>query len=177
MEKEANNQLPFLNPMVRRNEQGIQTLVYRKPTHTGQYLNFSLNHSSNTKHGIVRTLVDRELTICNFEDTLQEEINNIKSDLTRNGYPAKLADQILEKRKNNTRRAWEKEKQKMVCIPYIKGLSNKIMRIGQHYNIRTAFTSLRSQLAKTKPEGQKGKKNYIYEIPCECGKSYTYRRD
>ena len=91
--------------MVRRNEQEIQTSVYRKPTHTGQYLNFSSNHSNNTKHGIVRTLVDRALTICNSEDTIQEEINNIKSDLTRNGYPAKLAEQILEKRKNNTRRA------------------------------------------------------------------------
>ena len=175
MEKEANNQLPFLDVMVRRNNQKIQTSVYRKPTHTGQYLNFSSNHSSNTKHGIVRTLVDRALTICNSEDTLQEEINNIKSDLTRNGYPAKLADQTLEKRKNNTRRALEKENQKMVCIPYIKGLSEKIRRIGQHYNIRTVFSSsnsLRSQLTKTKPEGQKDKKNCIYEIPCECGKSY-----
>ena len=145
------------------------------PTHTRQYVNFSSNHFSNTKHGIVRTLVDRALTICNPEDTLLKEINNIKSVLTKNRYPAKLADQILEKYKNNTRRALEKEKQKMVCISYIKGLSEKIRRIGKHYHIKTVFNfcnSLRSQLTKTKPEGQKDKQNCIYEIPCECGKSY-----
>jgi hypothetical protein len=42
-----------------------------------------------------------------------------------------------------------------VCIPYVKGVSEKFKRIGNPYNIRTIFKTehtLRSSLTKTRPE-------------------------
>ena len=77
---------------------------------------------------------------------------------------------------DNKRPALEKQQEETtVVIPYVKGLSEKIQRIGRHYNLRTVFksaTTLRNQLTKTKPTTSKDTKNCIYNIPCECGKSY-----
>ena len=71
MEKEENNRLPFLDVMVEKGDNLIQTSVYRKQTHTGQYLNYLSNHSDNTKHGVIRSLVDRAITICNTDASLK----------------------------------------------------------------------------------------------------------
>jgi predicted GIY-YIG superfamily endonuclease/uncharacterized protein (UPF0335 family) len=178
MEKEENNKLPFLDVMVQKHRDTIQTSVYRKPTHTGQYLNFTSNHSSNTKHGIIKTLVDRAFTICNSQETVTQELINIKKDLSTNGYPIKLIDQTINKRQNQTNRQKEHVETTgpTINIPYVKGLSEKIRRIGKQYNIRTVFSSkdsLRSHLTKTKPTNQKDMKNCVYRIPCECGQSYV----
>ena len=44
IEKEQDNKLPFLDVLVTRTEQGFRSSVYRKPTFTGQYLNFNSHH-------------------------------------------------------------------------------------------------------------------------------------
>ena len=49
MEKEQDNKLPFLNVLVTRTEQGFRSSVYRKPTFTGQYLNFNSHHPYTEK--------------------------------------------------------------------------------------------------------------------------------
>jgi uncharacterized protein (UPF0335 family) len=128
MEKEENNKLPFLDVMIQKHRDTIQTSVYRKPTHTGQYLNFTSNHSSNTKHGIIKTLVDRAFTICNSQETVTQELINIKKDLSTNGYPIKLIDQTINKRQNQTNRQKEHVETTgpTINIPYVKGVSEKI---------------------------------------------------
>ena len=41
--------------LVTRTEQGFRSSVYRKPTFTGQYLNFKSHHPYTVKKGIVRS--------------------------------------------------------------------------------------------------------------------------
>ncbi|KAK4881252.1 hypothetical protein RN001_004571 [Aquatica leii] len=48
MEKEKENSLSFLDVQVTKNKKIMETTVYRKPTHTGRYLNFESNHSTST---------------------------------------------------------------------------------------------------------------------------------
>ena len=86
MEKESNGELPFLDVLVKKSENQITTNVYRKPTHTGQYLNFMSNHSHTTKQGVVRSLLDRANKICNTTEGLHKELELVKTDLTTNGY-------------------------------------------------------------------------------------------
>ena len=74
MEKEDINRLPFLDVVVQKEDNRIETSLSRKQTHTRQYLNFSSNYFNNTKHGRVRHLVDTALSICNSEPALQKEI-------------------------------------------------------------------------------------------------------
>ncbi|KAJ8909715.1 hypothetical protein NQ315_013800 [Exocentrus adspersus] len=52
----------------------------------------------------------------------------------------------------------------------------KIKKLGNNFNIRTAFktnNTLRSILTHTKPiNKEQNEKNCIYQIPCQCGKHY-----
>jgi hypothetical protein len=61
-------------------------------------------------------------------------------------------------------------------IPYVKGVSERFKRIGNRYNIRTIFKIkhiLRSSLMKTRLERDPLQTaQSIYNIPCECGRSY-----
>ena len=44
MEEESNGELAFPNTLLKRNNGEISVLVYRKPTHTDQYLHYSSHH-------------------------------------------------------------------------------------------------------------------------------------
>ena len=56
MEKEQDNKLPLLDLLVTHAEQGFRSSVYRKPTFTGQYLNFNSHHLYTVKKGIVHCI-------------------------------------------------------------------------------------------------------------------------
>ena len=63
-----------------------------------------------------------------------------------------------------------------VCLPYAKGLAERIKKICSPYDIRTVFTSgstLRRYLFRVKPPTEFNMtKNCVYSIPCSCGKIY-----
>jgi hypothetical protein len=44
MEIESDSAIPFLDVLVIKKGTTLATKVYRKPTHTGRYLNFKSNH-------------------------------------------------------------------------------------------------------------------------------------
>ena len=59
-EVETEGQLPFLDLLLKRsNSGGLKLSVYRKPTHTDQYLNFMSHHPTDHKISVVRTLLER----------------------------------------------------------------------------------------------------------------------
>ena len=59
-EVETEGQLPFLDLLLKRtNSGGLKLSVYRKPTHTDQYLNFMSHHPIAHKMSLVRTLLER----------------------------------------------------------------------------------------------------------------------
>ena len=81
-ETESNCQLPFLDVLVLRDSSGyLNTSVYRKPTHTNQFLNFGSNHPLPTRIGVARTLFDRACNIVKDQDQLQKEKQHIKTSL------------------------------------------------------------------------------------------------
>jgi hypothetical protein len=63
METESGDRLPFLDVVIVRNGLTLTTKVLRKPTHTGCYLNFELNHTLYVKREIVQSLHSRALYI------------------------------------------------------------------------------------------------------------------
>ena len=65
VEKESDGQLPFLDVLVMREEDGtISTFVYRKPTHTDHYLAFESHHPMEPKRAVIRTLMHRAAALC-----------------------------------------------------------------------------------------------------------------
>ena len=166
MEKEQDNKLPFFD--VTRTEQGFRSSVYRKPT-----FNFNSRHPYRVKKGIVRCLQHRAKTISSDTDAYQEEMISLRHYLHRNNYPERItsAPRNLDWRiEDNTR------KLTTVCLPYVKGLTERIQKICSPYDIRRVFTSgstLRRYLLRVKPPTEFNMtKNCVYSIPCSCGKTY-----
>ena len=83
IEKETDNRLPFLDTLIKRNDDGsIYILVYRKPTHTDQYLNFHSNHQVSAKESVVSALFTRADNIISEPTDLRTENERIIKVLT-----------------------------------------------------------------------------------------------
>ena len=87
-EKEEIDQLPFLDVLVEKSNEGFLTSVFRKPTFTGQYFRWDSFGPTKRKTNLIETLVHRALMI-GSKSKLQHELKNINSILQNNGYPGK----------------------------------------------------------------------------------------
>jgi hypothetical protein len=56
MEIESDSAVPILDVLVIRKETVLATKVYKKPTHTGRYLNFKSNYLLHVKRSLVQSL-------------------------------------------------------------------------------------------------------------------------
>jgi hypothetical protein len=176
METELDGTIPFLDVLDIRKGSSLTTKVYRKPTHTGRYLNYESNHPPHIKRDVVQSLHSRASIICQERQDLLNEIN-MRRDLQLSGYPQRFIDSVLKSR--GSCRPEEEERKNplgLLFIPYVKGISEKFKRIGNRYNIRTVLKTkhtLRSSLMRIRPErSPQQTANCIYSIPCECGRSY-----
>ena len=72
-EREQGYVIPFLDVMILHNDDGsLSTKVYRKPTHTDQYLQFSSHHHTAHKR-VVSTLLKRVASHCSMNSLIREE--------------------------------------------------------------------------------------------------------
>lgn len=177
VELENNNEIAFLDTLIKKSTNGYKTMVYRKPTHTNKYLNFYSNHDLNVKKGVIKSLYDRAKIICSNNNDFDKEILFIKSVLTENNYPINFVNKNLNKIINYPGKIIQNNSDKILqIIPYINGLSENLKRISNQFNILTRFktqNTLRSLLSHTKPKNlSQNNKECIYKIPCECGKVY-----
>ena len=177
-----NDQLPFLDCLVRVQPDGtLRTSVYRKATHTDQYLLFNSHHPLNQKFGVIRTLHHRAKTIPSTQEDKQKEEKHLKRALHRCGYK-NWTFQTALKQKTSTRVDRNNRPSRRpvnIVLPYIGNLSETVQRICRSYNIITSFKpaeTLRQHLVHPKDKVDKNQKsNVIYHIKCSdssCRDSY-----
>ena len=77
--KKSNEQLAFLDVLVKRHINNFLTSVYKKNPFTWNYLNFRSFRSIKRNINLVRTLCDRAHKICLFE-ALQGSNKSVKND-------------------------------------------------------------------------------------------------
>ena len=77
MEEESNGELAFFDTLLKRNNGEISVLVYRKPTHTDQYLNYSSHHQTSCKESVLSSLFNRAYSIITNKDDLHKENTGI----------------------------------------------------------------------------------------------------
>ena len=143
LEEENNETLPFMDIRVERLGNGhLQTSVYRKPTHTGRYLNFESNHPPSVKRSVVKSLISRTEYVSR-NDGKEEEAHKITVDLLANNYPRNfIRQQEQRKQSQHTQATRSTEPVKATaCIPYVEGPTQAIRRILSSVNIRTVSRS------------------------------------
>ena len=101
MEEESNGELVFLDTLLKRNNGEISALVYRKPTHTDQYIYCSSHHQTSCKESVVSSLLNRAYSILTNKDDLHKENARIKQVLKENGYQKSIISKIFRRITNN----------------------------------------------------------------------------
>ncbi len=146
-EVEENNKLPMLDCCMTRLDNGtIKCSVYRKPTHTDQYLHFNSHHPLQHKLGVIRTLTHRAQTVVTTEEDKNKEMSHIKEALGKCGYQ-KWVFQVSDNKEKKRMKEVNKDRPRAkgsVVIPYVKGLSETMARIFQSKGIRTHYKPVNS---------------------------------
>ena len=96
MEEESNGELAFLDTLLKRNNGEISVLVYRKPTHTDQYLHYSSHHQTSCKESVVSSLLNRAYSIFPNKDDLTKDNAKIKQVLNGNEYQESIISKIFK---------------------------------------------------------------------------------
>ena len=176
METQNNSKIAFLDTLVCIEPDGrLTTSVYRKPTHTDQYLAYDSHHPQSVKRGIVKCLYDRAKRLVNKPSVISEEKKHLSSVLVSNSYPSSFVQKITKTR-TAPRREPVAEVKSTAVLPYIQGVSEPLRRCLGQQGIRTIFksdTTLQSHLVRLKDNVDPAKQDgVVYRIPCECGKVF-----
>ncbi|NQY54553.1 MAG: hypothetical protein HRT42_13390 [Campylobacteraceae bacterium] len=91
MERDV-NKLPYLDIEIYRTEKGFETMVYNKPTDSGNYLPFGSNHPRHTKTNIPFSLARRVKTLTNDDNLSKVKLEDLSSKLKDCGYPFGLVN-------------------------------------------------------------------------------------
>ena len=177
METEKDNKLAFLDTAVLREPDGrLTTSVYRKPTHTDQYLAYDSHHPQSVKRGIVKCLYERAKRLVTKPSVISEEKKHLSSVLVSNGYHFSFLQKVTKTRKPNNSVEPADEFKATAVLPCVKGLSEQLRRCLQQQGVHAVFkseTMLRSQLVRPKDASDPAKQDgVVYRIPCGCGKVY-----
>ena len=131
----------------------LKIVIYRKPTHTDQYLNFQSNHPLEHKLGIVCTLYHRANTVISQDSDKKQETEHIDTALIACGYPKWAITKATQPRNTDrpsTRNTASGETNKgTLVLPYIPKLSEELRRVFGAYGWQVSIkptSNLRQQL-------------------------------
>ena len=178
-ELEDNGSIAMLDTRITRTDSALAFSVYRKPTHTDQYLQFDSHQPLEHKLGVIRTLTHRANTICSTDEAKQQELDHIKKVLSVSGYQ-KWAWYFPGSKKTTPHPSTEHQSLRKghVTIPYVSGvteaLSRKIRKRGISVHAKPINT-IRSKLVAPKDKTDKmNKSGVVYKLKCsDCDEDYV----
>jgi hypothetical protein len=185
-EQEVEGKIPFLDTLIVRKEDcTVKLLVYRKPTHTDQYLNYQSHHPLHQKLGVIRTVYDRKDQVITEQADKKAEESKVQDALQMCGYPPWSFDKVKQQmatpkqmKKKDTKKDDDTRSRGFVTLPYVKGVSERVARTMKTYRISTSMKphcTIRNQLVHPKDTRDPlNTSDAIYDIPCKnCNKSYV----
>ena len=191
MEAESDKKLPFLDIYVDNTGPMVVTRVFRKKTFTGLLTCFFSFASFSYKIGLVKTLVDRTLKICNTWQAFDEDIVSLTFILKKNLYPSRLIERIIKRSVtkhvtgNSVRSTSEQAPNtfyfKLPYIGYFSSIAQKCIRRLSHFycnnaNIVLAFSSFKvGSLSSVKDPVPNGLRScVVYKFSCAgCAACYV----
>ena len=140
--------LPFLDILIKPDQEGrLHTTVYRKPTHTDQYLHWDSLHPISLKYSVVGTLQHRAKTICSNKQLLKEEEEHLTKALMNCNNPRWALNRVrmkinssAHKNKNKSRTTQHNNTPRPhITVPYYRGLSESIKQRCKNYGVQVYF--------------------------------------
>lgn len=157
----------------------ISTKWYQKETASGRYLNFKAHNPIQHKRNVATAITDRAIALTNPNDR-PEKLQKVRDLLSDNGYPAPFVSNIIQKRVKryyNGPNGKEKKAEKFIAAPYIPGLSEKLKKTLNGYNLTLSCKTtnkIGNIYTRTKykiPKEQKSK--VVYMVKCSvCNAIY-----
>jgi hypothetical protein len=175
MELEKNKSILFLDVLVAKKHDGtLGHIVFRKKTHTDNYLHIDSHHHPSHKIGVLNTL-DLRATRISHKDHLEQEMAHLTRVFKSIGYGEKKINNVIKKNERRTRPQSNKNSNMKAYLPYIKGVIDKIARFLKRKEITTSFKpliTLRQRMRSIKHPMDHRQGKGIYKISCSCGKCY-----
>ncbi|BHF62726.1 hypothetical protein SprV_0200571200 [Sparganum proliferum] len=184
-EFEADNEIAFLDVLLRRQEDGsIQRRVFRKKTWTGQYINFHSFVPLNIKRNLVQGLAARVRRICSPE-TVDAELQQLRNILNENGYPERFILRNIGERTAKPTMATAEKKDLFIRLPFQGDAAADLVRRRLKAEITSAFPAANLRVCFTNsPVVRLGGNDRlplqatsmcIYSFTCSCGAGYIGR--
>ena len=126
VERETDGKLPFLDTCVQRTTDGkLETVVYRKPTHTDKYLSFNSHHPRSHKKFVVTTLFQRAENLTSNNDARENECQYVTNILKENNYPKSFLYDCLRRPTLTGCNSPEGDSavKGFAIVPYIQGIA------------------------------------------------------
>ena len=143
----ADGSIPFLDTLITPKSDGsLQTKVYRKPTHTNQYLKWDSHHAMSNKYSVIRSLLHRAKDICSSQELLEEEQKQIQEVLSICKYPTWAINRMKTKTSSPRNINNNKQDNRPTCKSYItvlynEGLSETFKNTCKRYGLEVHFKS------------------------------------
>jgi hypothetical protein len=174
MEVAKNNRTPFLDVLVIKLGQTIETTVYRKPAASNRYIHYTSAHPWKDKIAAMKTLAARAYTYCSPK-FLADELNFLTEIFLQNGYPLTVIKKHIDKRPAPLASDSESTNQETgneFLVPFHPSAHRLTRILKNNFKIKTVNTStnsLGSHLLKRRPPlNPLNKPGVVYAIPCEC---------
>ncbi|XP_068736460.1 uncharacterized protein [Montipora capricornis] len=181
-EAESDNGLSFLDTTTVRANGRIPVHVYRKPTHTDNYLDFYSHHPAQHKRSVFNTLLDRAVKIPSTNRGKRKEKQHIMKVLMNNNYPLQFIKKCDSARKarhrdSNTNNTTNEVTTPFVLLPYVKGVTERVSRVLRNNGIKLGFkplSTLGTIFSRPKDKSTLFQSRYIvYKVNClDCDFAY-----
>ena len=183
--------LPFLDTLVTIEQDNMfSTSVYRKPTHTDQYLHWDSNHHITAKQSVCNTLAHRAKVVSFSQDKLDRELKHIRTASQNCQFPDWALNQWHHKftnpnppnnntTNNNTQDNSNNKKNITMAVPYMPGTGEKFRKLCKRKGEQVHFkgtNTLRTMLGNSKDKDpQNNQTGIIYHYKCphiNCSSAY-----
>ncbi|MEL6805021.1 MAG: GIY-YIG nuclease family protein, partial [Bacteroidota bacterium] len=184
----TSNSLPFLDVEIAIDESAtFSTRVYRKPTNTGVLLNFNAVAPTKWKKSIIKWFLKRAAAISSSHELFELEVNTIKDEFKRNGYPPKFIDDVISEFRNDsttttTTDKIERERNAFLVLPYFgkptERLHRRIQREFLQHQVRiqqaNKTTKVESYFSLKSPIPTLFKSDVVYMFTCPRDEGTRY---
>ena len=146
-EPNEDGSIAFLDMLITPDQNGrLNISVYRKLTHTDQYLHWDSHHAISSKYSVAGTLFHRARTVCSTPGGLQKEMKHLHQSLSRCNYPdwdinrvkLRTTSTQTKKKSNNNNQTGSSSSigpKPHIVVPYHQGLSESYKNICKQYGI------------------------------------------